>query len=66
MSRVPNRKLIVRPIHLGDYSRAIVLPAWWLQLNSNPVRLEIDLTLDYLVVRPYKENVNGCEERDFK
>lgn len=66
MSRVPKRKLIIKPIHLGEYSQAIVLPAWWLRLNSNPVRLELDLTLDYLVVRPAKENANGSEERDAK
>ena len=59
MSIVPIRKLIVKPVHLGPYTRAIILPAWWLKLNANPERVELSLTLDSLMVRPAKE-----EERD--
>ena len=59
MSIVPKRKLIVSPIHPGEYSRATVLPMWWLQVNSSPVRLELELTLDYLAVRLVKEHTNG-------
>jgi hypothetical protein len=59
MSTVPNRKLIVKPLHLGPYTRAIILPAWWLKLNDNPESVELNLTLDSLVIRPIRE-----EERD--
>ena len=59
MSTVPNRKLIVKPLHLGPYTKAIILPAWWLKLNANPVKVELSLTLDSLVIRPIRE-----EERD--
>jgi hypothetical protein len=52
MSTVPNRKLIVKPLHLGPYTRAIILPAWWLKLNANPEKVELSLTLDSLVVKP--------------
>ncbi len=52
MSIVPNRKLIIRPLHLGPYTRAIILPAWWLKLNSNPEKVELSLSLDSLVVKP--------------
>ena len=55
MSTVPIRKLIVKPVHLGPYTRAIILPAWWLKLNSNPEMVEISLTLDSLMVRPARE-----------
>jgi hypothetical protein len=55
MSIVPNRKLTVKPIHLGPYTRAIILPAWWLKLNANPERVEISITLDSLMVRPVRE-----------
>jgi hypothetical protein len=55
MSTVPKRKLFIKPIHLGPYSRAIILPAWWLKLNTNPESVEISITLDSLMVRPVKE-----------
>jgi len=55
MSTVPNRKLIVKPLHLGPYTRAIILPAWWLKLNDNPESVELNLTLDSLMVRPIRE-----------
>jgi hypothetical protein len=62
MSTVPNRKLMVKPIHLGPYTKAIILPAWWLKLNANPDRVELSLTLDSLVVKPAgKEKDNDLE-----
>ena len=62
MSTVPNRKLVVKPIHLSPYTRAIILPAWWLKLNANPSRVELSLTLDSLVVKPAgEENDNEPE-----
>jgi hypothetical protein len=62
MSTVPNRKLMVKPIHLGPYTKAIILPAWWLKLNANPDRVELSLTLDSLVVKPAgKEKGNEPE-----
>ena len=65
MSRVPYRKFVVRPIHLGNYSRAIILPAWWLRLNENPDKIELSLTLDSLMVRPARgEESNGPEYPD--
>lgn len=56
MSIVPSRKLVVRPMRLGHYTRVIVLPSWWLKLNANPAKVEISLTLDSLVVRPLEED----------
>ena len=61
MSTVPNRKLIVKPLHLGPYTRAIILPAWWLKLNSNPSRVELSLTLDTLMVKPAEEEKDNGE-----
>ena len=63
MSIVPNRKFIVRPLHLGPYTRAIILPAWWLKLNENPERVEVSLTLDSLMVRPAGEEKDNEPER---
>jgi len=62
MSIVPNRKLLVKPIHLGPYTRAIILPAWWLKLNANPERIELSLTLDSLTVRPVREEEDSEPE----
>ena len=62
MSIVPNRKFIVRPLHLGPYTRAIILPAWWLKLNDNPERVEVSLTLDSLMVRPAGEEKDNEPE----
>ena len=62
MSTVPNRKLIVKPLHLGPYTKAIILPAWWLKLNDNPQSVEMSLTLDSLIIRPVrKEEHHGPE-----
>ncbi len=62
MSTVPNRKLIVKPLHLGPYTRAIILPAWWLKLNDNPESVELNLTLDSLVIRPIREEGHNDPE----
>ena len=62
MSIVPIRKLLVKPVHLGPYTKAIILPAWWLKLNANPEKVEISLTLDSLMVKPAgEENDNEPE-----
>ena len=55
MSMVPSRKLVIRPMHLGPYTRAIVLPSWWLKLNDNPKTVEVSFTMDSLVIRPIGE-----------
>lgn len=62
MSTVPNRKLRVKPLHLGPYTRAIILPAWWLKLNDNPESVELNLTLDSLVIRPIREEAHDDPE----
>ena len=62
MSIVPKRKFIVRPLHLGPYTRAIILPAWWLKLNDNPERVEVSLTLDSLMVKPAGEEKDNEPE----
>jgi hypothetical protein len=62
MSIVPNRKFTVRPLHLGPYTRAIILPAWWLKLNDNPERVEVSLTLDSLMVKPSGEEKDNEPE----
>jgi hypothetical protein len=66
MSIVPNRKLIVKPLHLGPYTKAIILPAWWLKLNDNPEKVELSLTLDSLVVKPAGEEESSEAEHSAK
>ena len=66
MSTVPNRKLIIQPLHLGPYTRAIILPAWWLKLNANPEKVELSLTLDSLVVKPAGEEESREAEHPAK
>ncbi len=63
MSTVPYRKLIVKPFVLGTYSRAIIIPAWWLKLNSNPEDLEINLSLDSLIVTPARKERENDQEQ---
>ena len=62
MSIVPIRKLLVKPVHLGPYTKAIILPAWWLKLNANPEKVEISLTLDSLMVKPAGEEKDNEPE----
>ena len=47
----PMRKLKVKPISLGPYSRGIVLPAWWFKLNADPKELELGITMDSIEIR---------------
>lgn len=56
------RKLKVKPIHLGSYSRGIVLPAWWLRLNQEPKELELGITMDIIEIRALPEDA-GKEQR---
>jgi len=64
MSIVPNRKLIISPIHIGAYSRAVVLPVWWFKLNANPEKIEIEFSLNSLILRPFEEKEHGAERAD--
>jgi len=50
--KMPIRKLIVKPMPVGPYSHAVILPAWWLHLNDNPESIELALTMDVIEVRP--------------
>ena len=58
---MPMRKLKVKPISLGPYSRGIVLPAWWLKLNADPKELELGITMDIIQIRALPEDA-GEEE----
>lgn len=58
---MPMRKLKVKPIHLGPYSRGIVLPAWWFRLNQDPEELELGITMDIIEIRALPEDA-GKEE----
>jgi hypothetical protein len=62
MSTVPIRKLTVKPLHLGPYSQAIVLPAWWLKLNNYPKKIEVGFTLDSLILTPVEEKKGNVAE----
>ena len=46
--RIPH----VRPWIQGEYSRVFVIPAWWLRVNGHPEVLEMEISLDSLVIRP--------------
>lgn len=53
---MPIRRLMAKPIHVGPYSQAIILPAWWLRMNQNPKCVELTLTLDVIEIRPMPED----------
>lgn len=61
VNRMPMRKLKVKPIHLGPYSRGIVLPAWWFKLNQNPKELQLGITMDIIEITALPEDA-GKEE----
>ncbi len=55
---MPIRRITVKPIPVGPYSHAIILPAWWLHLNDNPRSIELALTMDLIEVRAVPEKDN--------
>ena len=59
---MPIRKISVKPMPVGPYSHAIILPAWWLRMNANPKSLEMVLTLDVIEVRPVAEDAREPTE----
>ena len=42
----------IRPWVMGEYSRVLVIPAWWLRVNGRPEVLEMEISVDSLIIRP--------------
>ena len=60
---MPIRKITVKPMPVGPYSHAIILPAWWLHLHDNPKSIELALTMDVIEVRAVPENTKLAEDQ---
>ena len=58
------RTVTLKPLKVGLYSRAIILPRWWLKLNGCPDELSVTLSMGEIVIRPEatKENGDGGRE----
>jgi hypothetical protein len=46
------RRTRLRLLPVGRYSKALIVPAWWLKLNNNPEVLEAQVTLNMIALHP--------------
>lgn len=48
------RQLQQRLLPMGRYSKAYVIPRWWLRLNGDPEIVVVDLALGSIHIEPTK------------
>ena len=46
------RSIRLKLLTLGTYSKALVLPKWWVKLNNNPEEVDVDLSFGFLGIEP--------------
>lgn len=51
---IEQRQIRLKLIPLGRYSKALVLPRWWLKLNNEPELVDISLSLGFIAIQPVK------------
>jgi hypothetical protein len=49
-----HRQVKLRLISLGQYSKALVLPKWWIRLNDDPDEVKLSLSLGFIGIEPVK------------
>lgn len=59
---IEQRKIRLRLIALGHYSKALVLPKWWVKLNDDPEEVDIDLSFGLLSIQPVGKEDGGKVE----
>jgi len=50
--KMEKRRTTERLLRMGNYSRGLVLPKWWLRLNGNPEVVKVTFTLDAIKIEP--------------
>ena len=60
------RIITLKPLKVGPYSRALIVPGWWLKLNGCPEELEVTLRMGEITIRPkvVGENDDGRREAE--
>jgi len=48
------RRIELRLISLGRYSKALVLPKWWIRLNGDPEAVKVSLSLGFIGIEPVR------------
>jgi hypothetical protein len=49
------RQIELRLISLGQYSKALVLPKWWVKLNDDPEIVKLSLSLGFIRIEPVRK-----------
>lgn len=52
---IEQRQIQLRLISLGQYSKALVLPRWWVKLKDDPEIVKLSLSLSFIGVEPVKK-----------
>jgi len=53
------RRIRLKLFSIGIYSKALILPKWWVKLNDDPDEVDVDLSFGFLGIHPVRR-----EERD--
>ncbi|RLC61892.1 MAG: hypothetical protein DRI01_07760 [Chloroflexi bacterium] len=61
---IEQREIQVRLIPLGRYSKALVLPRWWVRLNDDPEVVRLSLSLGSITIEPVAREGRVKQEAD--
>jgi len=51
---IEQRQVRVRLQPMGQYSKVLVIPRWWLRLNGDPEAIDITLSLGFIGIQPVR------------
>ena len=54
--------LRLKLVPLGRYSKALILPKWWLRLNDDPQVVRLSLSLGSITIEPVARE--GCVQQE--
>lgn len=57
---IEQRQVRIKLLTIGRYSKALVLPRWWLRLNGDPDAVDINLSLGFIAIQPVRKE--GAEK----
>lgn len=52
---IEQRRVRVKLLPMGKYSKVLILPRWWLKLNNDPEAVDLSLTFGFIGIQPVKE-----------
>lgn len=58
------RQIQLRLIPLRRYSKALVLPRWWIKLNDDPEAVNLSLSLGFIGIERVRKEEAQKEEGD--